>query len=158
MRWNDEDDEDEEEDRPRRSKRAPKSRPYLHEGCGGTVISDDDFTMLADPFQFVSSTYCCACSNFVSLNDVAWEGDRRSIAEWRAAMRRRAPVGLKLFRWVLGPLAAGLVGLLIGLLFERSGAGAGIGFLVGLVAGVFFIVGPLSRAIWRDFYLRCLRE
>jgi hypothetical protein len=157
MRWEEDEDEDEEE-RPRRSKGPPTSRPYLHEGCGGTVVSGGDFTMLADPFQFVSSTYCCACSNFVSLHDVAWEDDRRSIAEWRSTMRGRAPAGLKLFRWGLGPLAAGLVGLLIGLLFDQTAVAIGVGFLVGLVIGVFFLVGPLSRAIWRDFYLRCLRE
>ncbi len=148
--------EDEDEDeRPRRKgqKRKEKvtSRVYVHGRCGGaTEVSGDDFTMLTDPFGFVSGTYCCGCSSFVGLREVRWADTEERVSDYRARLRREAPVGLKLFRWVAGPAGGGLIGLLCGLPFGV------VGPLIGLAVGVglgYFVAGPLlAGVIWKIDY------
>lgn len=150
--------EDEDEPRPRR-KRGKKreevtSRVYVHGACGGaTEVSGDDFTMLTDPFGFVSGTYCCGCQSFVGLGEVRWADTDERISDYRARLRREAPVGLKLFRWVGGPAGGGLIGLLCAVPFAKDGAGPLIAGLLagGMVLG-YFIAAPLAGLIWKTDY------
>src|SRR5262245_36352903 len=98
-----------------RGTRVPASRVYYNEGCGGrTEVSGLDFTRLANPFSLVQETFCCGCGGFVKLRDVYWVETDESIADYRARLRREAPLGLKLMRWLIGPgVMAGLFMLLL---------------------------------------------
>src|SRR5262249_24337849 len=81
---------------------VPTSRVYVHPDCGGeTDIAGNRFYRVADPFEFVSSTYCAGCGRYVGLSRVHWEGRRDSIRVWRGKMRAKAPPSLKSFRWVI---------------------------------------------------------
>jgi hypothetical protein len=153
----DEDDDHDEGDRPRRKKkrRGPvTSRVYVHDKCGGvTEVSGDDFTRLADPFSLVTQTYCCTCQGFVNLGQVYWMDTEEPIADYRRRLRREAPPLLVLFRWVLGPLAFALVGLLVALPFAKPNPLGAV--LAGLVCGLLvggFVSPWLTRLLWKIDY------
>src|SRR5438093_4430661 len=133
--------DDEDDLRPESKKRrgpAPTSRVYVHPDCGGgTKVSGYDFYRVADPFEFVSSTYCAGCSRYVGLGSVKWEGRKDSIRAWRRKMRAKAPLSLKLFRWVIAPVVCGLLGLLIGLVAADE-KGKALAAIIGLVIGALF--------------------
>src|SRR4051794_12515233 len=63
---------EEEESRTRKRRKEEQgpthSRVYAHEACGGTTeISGDDFARVANPFTYVSQTYCASCGSFAGL-------------------------------------------------------------------------------------------
>ena len=152
---------EDDEDLPPPSKKrraARSSRVYLHPDCGGgTEVSGYDFYRVADPFEFVSSTYCASCSRYVGLGSVQWEGRKDSIRAWRRKMRAKAPLSLKLFRWVIAPAVCGFLGLLIGLVAadEKGKAlGAVIGLVIGALFGAWLLLAPVSWLIWKDFFRR----
>jgi hypothetical protein len=70
----------------------PDSRPYVHDRCGEvTVVSGGDFSRLANPFTFVSQTYCASCQRMVGLRSVAWADTAEPIAAYRRRLRGAAP-------------------------------------------------------------------
>jgi hypothetical protein len=153
--WEDEDLDEVDEPGPRRKRRKKVTdRAYIHSECGGaTQVSGDDFTRLADPFSFVSSTYCCGCSSFVGLSKVRWADTREKISEYRGRLRAETPLGRKLFCWVIGPAVGALIGLAIG---AAAGKGQAAGPIAGVVTGALvsflFIAPPLARLFWQIDY------
>lgn len=137
------------------------SRVYVHNGCGGeTVISGNDFDRLANPFGFGGSTLCCACRRYVRLKDVAWADTGEPISEYRRRLRSSAPLSLKLFGWLFGPVLFMAIGAVVfWLIFivllpgwgDRQGerkpfmpfGGAVLGFICSI-----FAMPPLISWIW----------
>src|SRR5206468_3899680 len=113
-----------------------------------------EFNRVADPFEFVSGTYCCGCGKYPGLGRVKWEGRKDSIREWRRKWRAKAPVSLKLFRWVIAPAVCALLGMLIGFAADTKGNGVGpiVGFFGGALFGSSMLLAPLSWVIWKDFF------
>jgi hypothetical protein len=143
------------------TRRRVTSATYLHRDCGGyTTVSGFDFNRVADPFEFVPGTYCASCGRSPGLGSCEWAGSEgRTLRQWRAAMRQKAPASLAVFRWLLGPLLLAALGCGVGLLINRTEAVAAIvGAIVAPVFGSMYILGPLSRMIWSDFYLRARRS
>jgi hypothetical protein len=141
-----------------RGTRVPASRVYYHARCGGrTAVSGLDFTRLANPFSLVQETFCCGCGGFVKLRDVCWADTDESIADYRARLRREAPLGLKLMRWLIAPGVMG--GLFMLLLIPAATAPEtkapalvfGLGAFFGALVG-FFLGGLVGRLIWRTDY------
>jgi hypothetical protein len=137
-------------------RKAPDSRPYVHERCGQvTLVSGDDFSRLANPFTFVSQTYCVACGAFVSLRSVAWADTGESIAAYRRRLRAEAPLSVKLAGWLLGPLAGLLIGAGVGwLITPQDLKGPVVGGVAGLVLAAGFLMPLLSRWVGGVDYRR----
>jgi hypothetical protein len=135
---------------------APNSRAYLHELCGQvTVISGNDFGGLANPFCFVSKTYCVACKAMVGLQTVSWVDSAEPISAYRRRLRASAPASLKLFAWVIGPLTGAALGAGIGwLLASNKPQGAMIGCAFALVPTVVFLMPALAHWVWGIDYRR----
>jgi hypothetical protein len=146
-------DQDEDEWRPRKRKKTRTRRAYVHPRCGGTtIVSGDDFTRLANPFTFVSQTYCAACGSFVGLGSVEWEDTGETISAYRSRLRAEAPLGLKLFGWVIGPLGGAAIGTLIGFACTpRELMGPGIGAFMGLFVTAAFLMPLLTRLFGVDY-------
>jgi hypothetical protein len=137
-------------DRDREDNPAPDSRPYVHDRCGQiTVVSGHDFSRLANPFAFVSQTYCVVCQTFVSLRSVAWADTGESIAAYRRRLRAEAPMSLKLVGWGIGPLVCAGLGAGIGWLFTpNQSKGPLIGGVTALILAVGGLMLVLSRWVW----------
>jgi hypothetical protein len=135
----DDDDDDDEFESRRRS--------YVHDGCGGvTVVSGDDFERIANPFTFVSQTYCAECGEHVSLSEVRWEDTGEKISRYRARVRDKAPARAKLVGYVAGPLGGFLIGAGVGQYF-----GGGLGALAGGLAGMGGVVAFVTPYLTRWF-------
>jgi hypothetical protein len=62
----------------------------VHHDCGQeTEVSGDDFARLANPFAWVSQTYCAACETFASVGRFSW-ADTSATAHG-PALRHRGP-------------------------------------------------------------------
>jgi hypothetical protein len=135
--------------------RTRKKRSYLHSHCGGvTQVGDDDYARLANPFSLVwGQTFCAACEQDVSLDDVRWTDTQETLADYRQRMRRHAPMSMKLAGWVGVPLAGFLLGGFVGwmpigdLLFGFLGIG-----LIGAVVSAAFFMPLVTKYVWKfDF-------
>jgi hypothetical protein len=154
------DDYDDRERFVRRGGPSPTGRVYVHERCGGqTHVSGGDYTHICDPFWPCTSTYCCGCSGFVSLREVAWADTREVIADYRSRMRAETPALLKAWRYGLGFLIGGAVGMLLGLVIALIARAPGsrmvaIVLVAGLIVGALcYLVGTviLNRALGIDY-------
>lgn len=123
-------------DKDRRNREPQESRVYVHERCGGeTEISGNDFSRVANPFCFVSQTYCSNCGSWVNLGGVSWADTGEAISAYRRRLRRRAPLKVKLIAWVLTPILGALIGAPLAWFFDRKTfIAAGI---AGVVAAIF---------------------
>jgi hypothetical protein len=144
------DDHEEDEPQPRKQKKVRRRRAYVHPQCGGTtIVSGDDFTRLANPFTFVSQTYCASCGSFVGLGSVEWEDTGETISAYRSRLRGEAPLGMKLLGWVFGPLGGAAIGALIGwACTPREVLGPISGGVVGLFVVAAFLMPLLSSLVW----------
>jgi hypothetical protein len=147
------------DDRPRRKPRRKglrdaadaDSRVYIHDACGGeTEVSGDDFARLANPFAWVSQTYCASCSSFAGLGRFCWADTGEDVPSYRRRLRRRAPLSLKLWAWVFGPLLGMAIGAAIGWFAASKGpvAGAVAGGLTGALFFPLLIVPYLAKWVW----------
>jgi hypothetical protein len=145
-----------EEEEPRKKKQRKErasvdSRVYVHEACGGTTeISGDDFARVANPFTYVSQTYCAACGTFAGLSRFAWADTDENLRDFRRRMRRKAPLSLKLWAWLFGPLLAATVCGLIGFLCAPGQRVGGV--LGGAVAGAAFFIAFLTPYMSQWFW------
>jgi hypothetical protein len=143
---NDHDEDDYEESAE--SLRTPKSRVYVHTGCGGrTQVSGGDYSHICDPFWPCTSTYCCGCGGFISLSEVRWADTREVIARYRRRLRAETPAALKAWRYGLGFLPGGVIGAGVGLLVGVASQApptnlAGYALIGALVAGaICYLLG-----------------
>jgi hypothetical protein len=156
----DHDDDDEEVDGKRKSKRKSSpghSRVYVHDACGGeTEISGDDFARVANPFAWVSQTYCASCERFAGLGRFSWADTDETLTDYRRRLRRRAPLSLKLWGWVFGPLIGAGICAISGFLLATNNrrGGAITGGVVGVVIFPLFLIQYLSKWIWGIDYRR----
>jgi len=128
-------------------KNTPLSRKYVHSACKGvTVVSDDSFLKLADPFSQAVSTLCVGCKDYFPLDEFRWEDTGETIAATRARLRARAPALLGWLSTVPGSFTLLLLGLVLGILL---GIVAGLlmgglaGWIVGVVASLAGLVGAV---------------
>jgi hypothetical protein len=137
-------------------RRRGESRVYVHDACGGgTRISGDDFARLTNPFCWVTSTLCRECEGFFKLRQFTWDDTGEDLASYRRRLRRRAPLSLKLWGFVLGPLlGAGLCALIGVALAKDRIAGAIGGAAAGILIVPAFLIPYLSKWIWGIDYRR----
>jgi hypothetical protein len=140
----------EETDPTRKTESAPTERAYIHQACGGTtVVSGNDFSRLANPFAFVSSTVCATCKTAASLGTFSWADTGESLTAYRRRLRRTAPLALKICGWVVAPLVALALGAGIGWLVARQDIkGPIIGGFLGLLIGAGFVMPLLAKWVW----------
>ena len=137
---------------------TPNSRAYVHDKCGNsTVVSDEHFTMICDPFRLVTGTFCVACNDHFSLTEFVWADTGEVIAEARSRWADEAPPMVKTLNsstgcWLvfaLGAVAGAGVGWLIeGAIAWKIGVGAAVGAVVLGVAWTGFIVPALTRSVY----------
>jgi hypothetical protein len=132
------------------------SRPYVHESCGQvTVVSGDDFSRLANPFAVVTGTYCVSCQAMVNLGTVSWADTQEPISKYRRRLRAEAPLSLKLFGWVIGPLGSAALGAGIGWLFTpNQSKGPIIGGVMAFLLTIGFLMPVLASLVWGIDYRR----
>ena len=124
-------------------------RVYIHVDCDGeTVISGFDFERVANPFAFVSQTYCAACENYAGLGRFCWADTGENIRVYRRRMRRLAPLSLKLCCYVVAPLVGAALAAGVGYaIADERGKGA----LVGAITAILFVpilITPLVAWMW----------
>lgn len=137
--------------RQRREQPRIRRRAYVHRDCGGTtVVSGDDFARVANPFAFVSQTYCASCGSFAGLGRFTWDDTGENLADFRRRMRQRAPASLKLWGWFLGPLLAASVCGLVG--YFCSAQLPLTGLLAGAVGGAAFFAAFLTPSMSQWFW------
>jgi hypothetical protein len=153
-------DEDEEREELEDEEETPNGRTYVHRGCGGaTHVSGGDYTHICDPFWPCTSTFCCGCNSFVPLDDVAWANTGEKISKYRSRMRSETPGALKAWRFGVGFLIGGAIGVGVGLLCavlanmprQRTTGFLIVGGLVG--AFVVYLIGTmiLNRVYGIDY-------
>jgi hypothetical protein len=77
---------------PRERGPVRTSRAYVHYGCGTeTIISGGDFKQICNPLTLCIETYCCGCSDYVTLQTVAWTDTGETIAAYRNRLRAATP-------------------------------------------------------------------
>lgn len=127
---------------------TPNERAYVHQTCGTTtVVTDEHFTMICNPFRLVTGTFCVGCENFFPLTQFVWADTGEVVADARKRWAEEAPEGVKRLQSPLGCWLAILLG---------GGAGAGIGWLAGggataplVLGGVFGLIG--FALVWAAF-------
>jgi hypothetical protein len=143
------------EDRGEQRSHLPTSRLYVHDKCGKTTeVSGYDFNWLANPFTWVSSTYCATCNGDTTLGRVRWVDTNEPISKYRARLRRNAPLSLIIFAYLVLPLLGiGLGGGIGWVVYtKRPEAGAFAGAILGLFIYMSFLTPLLSAWVWRLDY------
>jgi hypothetical protein len=106
--------------------KPPTSRSYHHRPCirkpqgTETVVSGHDYTHICDPFWPCSSTYCCGCSDFVSLDSVVWTDTGETVAAYRKRLRAATPRFVRLWRTGLGFFLGAALGAILCKLLLRG--------------------------------------
>jgi hypothetical protein len=133
---------------------VPTSRTYLHERCGGaTLVSGENLEWLLDPFLPCSGTFCAGCRRTAGLGAFRWEDTGETIAARRKRLRKMCPPTVKVWGWLLGPLAVAAVGALVGwLMIRRPIEGPVAGALVGALPAAAVMPTVLAKHVWKiDF-------
>jgi hypothetical protein len=133
--------------------KIPQSRPYVHSACKGvTVVSEDGFIKLADPFSQVIRTLCAGCKEYFPLDEFYWEDTGETIAAARARLRSQAPPLLGWLSTVPGFFTLLILGLVLGVVIGIiSGLllGALAGWIIGVIATLAGLVGAVRA--WGAF-------
>lgn len=125
------------------------SRAYIHTECGqGTVISEEDFDRITNPFGLTLGTYCAGCGGISSLDYVRWEETGETVSDYRSRLSSIFPAWLMWLPYWLA-LVAGLIAAIIGL-FNRGNTPFEnyvllTYFCVGIIAGL--VLGFVVRSI-----------
>lgn len=144
--------------RKRKKKPTPTQRVYVHDRCqNATIVAEDDFTGLVNPFQYVVGTYCTSCQKMVGLGSVAWEDTGETIKSFRKRQMSKSPVFWIAWRQGLGTLCGAILGAaLLAVLYQQKNPlfAAFIGALAGAFAEFFFITPKLVPKILGTDYRR----
>lgn len=133
----------------KRWKKAPESRTYVHLVCDAkTVVSGDVLDWLSNPLRPVFVTYCQECERNALLGQFEWDDTGESLSEYRRRLRRRVPLPVKLWAWLLGPASGGLVRCLLGYAITSDPGG----LYVGLIMGVVFWLACMNSWTVRKFW------
>ena len=77
------------------------SRVYYHKRCRkATVISGDDLVRLETPFRGCDGTFCCACKDFDTLDQIVWADTGENVQEYRDRLALSVPALRKM--WLTG--------------------------------------------------------
>jgi hypothetical protein len=119
-------------------KTIPKSRSYVHSTCKSvTILTEDGFDKLANPFSQAIRTLCAHCKDYFPLEEFYWEDTGETIADARSRLRSQVPGLLGWFGSVPGFFTLVLLGLVLGVT-----VGIVSGFLLGTLAG--WIIGVIA--------------
>jgi hypothetical protein len=137
---------------------TPNSRAYTHHACGNTtVVTDEHFTAICDPFRLVTGTFCVGCESHFPLKDFAWADTGEVIADARERWAREAPPAVRTLNSSLGcwlTLALGAAaGAAVGwFAVAQTGKVAGIGAAIGAVAlpivWLGFVVPTITKSVY----------
>lgn len=119
-------------------------RPYIHQKCGQTtIITEEHFAGLCNPFEPCSGTICANCGFPDSVSAFLWQDTGESISDYRKRLKQGASSGVKLWVWLISPLLGAAIGATLAVMFIGKNiqtdalVGAGIG-----VALFGFLLGP----------------
>jgi len=144
---------------------TPYSRPYTHIACGGaTVITDDHFARLCNPFDdVVERTTCATCGQSDKIDQFKWADTLENIADYRARIRALIPPDAVPKRALRNLLIIGIstaVGALIGIAInpifddpEHRPIGQMLGAMIAFFgsAGVVLVLVRKERLDFRRF-------
>jgi hypothetical protein len=137
---------------------TPDSRTYIHHSCGSaTVVSEEHFTMICDPFRLVTGTFCVACGNHFPLTEFVWADTGEVIADARKRWAEEAPPAVRTLNsatgcWLafaLGAAAGAAIGWVVG---NGVGWKVGVGAGVGAIAVAILWVGVIVPLVTKQVY------
>ena len=134
---------------PKKKKKRTKytfkgGRAYIHSRCGQeTLITENSFKMICDPFEPCLSTLCCHCQKHHNLSEFKWADTGERIANFRYRVKQKAPAWLAIWNQILTPLIGILGGLAAAYYTGQMKSIVGAAIIVVLFFLIAkFIIGP----------------
>jgi hypothetical protein len=108
---------------------------YEHQKCGTQTVIDalEMHALFIDPYQ-LPYTYCAGCKRHFHDRQFVWVDSGENLYEYVKRIRAQKTLGFKLYRFIIAPLTAAIIGTAIG----WFGWGDLLPAICGAVAGALF--------------------